>query len=144
MVFLTPPSHGVKVHPRATQHAHGQLTNLFCRCSGCSAWSRTRRASKDQQADSGADGRNNNINNDNNNQQQQKHQQQHQQQQPEPQAGLVLQQLLLLGRTPSQEEVSAIISVELEKWRANPKRATLLLSSLARQRLPSLARQVLT
>ncbi|CAE8725122.1 unnamed protein product, partial [Polarella glacialis] len=52
----------------------------------------------------------------------------------------VLQQLLALGQAPSLDEVSDIVSVELRNWTRNPRHATALLSSLARHRLPRIAR----
>ncbi|CAE8607128.1 unnamed protein product, partial [Polarella glacialis] len=57
---------------------------------------------------------------------------------------LVLQQLLDLGRTPSEHEVFDIISVELDNWRRNPRGPTVVLSFLARHQLPRTANFVLT
>ncbi|CAE8636222.1 unnamed protein product, partial [Polarella glacialis] len=51
--------------------------------------------------------------------------------------------LLGIGQTPSEEEVLEIIDVELDSWGENPRRATRVLSSLARHGLPDVARQVL-
>ncbi|CAE8660152.1 unnamed protein product, partial [Polarella glacialis] len=56
----------------------------------------------------------------------------------------LLQQLLDLGRTPSEEDVSEIISVGLDNWRDNPRHATVVLSSLARNQLPRTATYVLS
>ncbi|CAE8589705.1 unnamed protein product [Polarella glacialis] len=60
------------------------------------------------------------------------------------QSSLILQQLLDLGRTPGEDEVSEILSVELDDWRRNPRRATVILSSLAKHKLPRTATYVLT
>ncbi|CAE8633713.1 unnamed protein product [Polarella glacialis] len=60
-----------------------------------------------------------------------------------PQNSLVLQQLLHLGRTPSEDEVSEILSAELNNWRENPWHVTVILNSLARLRLPLIAKHVL-
>ncbi|CAE8646813.1 unnamed protein product, partial [Polarella glacialis] len=54
-----------------------------------------------------------------------------------------LQQLLNLGESPSQNEVFEIIRVELDHWNAYPRRATVVLISLARHQLPDTARSVL-
>ncbi|CAE8621936.1 unnamed protein product [Polarella glacialis] len=56
----------------------------------------------------------------------------------------VLQQLLALGKTPTQNEVSEVLLAELPVWTRNSRRVTVVLSSLAKHRLPQLARQVLT
>ncbi|CAE8732923.1 unnamed protein product, partial [Polarella glacialis] len=37
-----------------------------------------------------------------------------------PQGGLVLQRLLDLGRTPSEDEVSRALGAELDSWKENP------------------------
>ncbi|CAE8735702.1 unnamed protein product [Polarella glacialis] len=59
----------------------------------------------------------------------------------------VLQQLLNLQKlaapVPDQDEVSQILSAELVRWRGNPRLATIILSGLAKHRLPLLARSVL-
>ncbi|CAE8741270.1 unnamed protein product, partial [Polarella glacialis] len=60
------------------------------------------------------------------------------------QSSLILQQLLDLGRTPGEDEVSEILRVELDDWRRNPRRATVILSSLAKHKLPHTATYVLT
>ncbi|CAE8645022.1 unnamed protein product [Polarella glacialis] len=52
--------------------------------------------------------------------------------------------LLSLGASPAQEEVSLVLAPEVERWRSNPTFATGVLSGLARNRLPEVARQVLS
>ncbi|CAE8687419.1 unnamed protein product, partial [Polarella glacialis] len=61
-----------------------------------------------------------------------------------PQSSDILQQLLDLGRTPGEDEVFEVLSAELNSWRTNPRRATVILSSLARLRLLHTADNVLT
>ncbi|CAE8677579.1 unnamed protein product, partial [Polarella glacialis] len=55
-----------------------------------------------------------------------------------------LQKLVALGTKASLDEVSDIFSTEFCEWKRNPKRATVVLSCLAKQRLPHIARHVLT
>ncbi|CAE8639944.1 unnamed protein product, partial [Polarella glacialis] len=47
-----------------------------------------------------------------------------------------LDSLLALGPSPTATQVSAVLERELATWRRKPKSATVVLSGLARNRLP--------
>ncbi|CAE8653990.1 unnamed protein product [Polarella glacialis] len=116
MTLLAHPAQSTSLHSQATQKTHAKLAS-FWNCLASAA--RTSQSCGARQAGSCSEGG------------------------KQPQGGPVLQQLLGLGRTPSEAEVFEILSAELKNWREDPRHATVILSSLARLRLPLIATNVL-
>ncbi|CAE8664047.1 unnamed protein product, partial [Polarella glacialis] len=69
---------------------------------------------------------------------------QQQQQQQQQQQCSELDALLSLGPTPTEAEVSSVLQAGLDRWRENPRAAAVVLSGLARKRLPNICVHILT